>query len=175
MTARARRFDFRLDAAPAETRFRLPPELRAEIDARVAAGQVTICPPMTFSAPEWAPEPDAGVTAVEVAPGRVVKAGGGWRGARPGVAERRAQVLKLADGTRASAEIADALGVTWQVVRNDIQRLKAQGHDPRVAPRGAGARIAPCATQRLAGPAVDCGPREAYPFRGHRTVAELPE
>lgn len=172
MTAR---FDFTVARSDEPGRWRMPEWMRREIDARVARGEVTRCPACTFAAPEWAPEADPAASVVEVAPGKVVKAGGGWRGKRPGVAERRAKVLALADGTRTSAEIAEALGVTWQNVRNDIQRLRAQGHEPRIAGYGGKPRIAPGARQRPAGPAAACGPREAYPFRGHRTVAELPE
>lgn len=174
MTAR---FDFTVARSDEPGRWRMPEWMRREIDARVARGEVTRCPACTFAAPEWAPEADPGVRIVEVAPGKVVRAGGGWRGLRPGVAERRAKILALADGTRTGCEVAELVGCPRGTVHADLVALRKQGHDARLRPNGGGRpkALAPDARQRPAGPAPDCGPRETYPFRGHRTVAELGE
>lgn len=132
------RFDFTVARSDEPGRWRMPDWMRREIDARVARGEVTRCPPCTFAAPEWAPAADPGRVAVEVRPGVVVTAGGGWRKRGPGVAERRAKVLTLADGSRTMTEIAEAVGAPWETVRNDMIRLRAQGHDPRWKRRAAG-------------------------------------
>lgn len=127
----------------------LDPELKAEIERRVAAGEVTRCPPRTFARDatrgiDWKDEQAAGV--------RI---------------SQRQRRFQAAEAKRRRLEQA---GAAMGKAAKDSG--KAFSAETRAAPAPAPARPAPS-------PAPETTPArglsEVWPFRAHRAVAELPE
>lgn len=67
---------------------------------------------------------------------------------RKALAARRKKVLKLADNTRSQRKIAMMLNVSSSVIRNDVEALKAAGHNPKI-PTYAHGRILPKTVEKI--------------------------
>jgi DNA invertase Pin-like site-specific DNA recombinase len=95
----------------------LSKETRALIDAALAEGRKTDIPTGVFGEPSAYTHWKAG-RPLSAATARV-------RGTSPAVVERRTRVLELAkDGANSAKMIADELGVSAQMVHNDINALR---------------------------------------------------
>lgn len=127
----------------------LDPELKAEIERRVAAGEVTRCPPRTF--------------AVDAAQGIDWKDG---REAGRRINERQRRF----EAAAAKRRRLEAAGAAIGKAAKDTG--KAFSAETRAAPAPAPARPAPR-------PAPETTPArglsEVWPFRAHRAVAEIPD
>ncbi|MFN3261664.1 MAG: hypothetical protein ACE37J_13990 [Pikeienuella sp.] len=169
----------------------LDPELKAEIERRVAAGEVTRCPPRTFA--------------------RDVTQPGDWKDGRDAAARaaQRQRRFQAAEAKRRRLEAAGAAlgkaakdsGTGSVVPHNDAkpgsafpeetpcpQRFASKAREGAEGPEvpATGGRREPPATRRPAPrpekdrhPAPETTPArglsEVWPFRAHRAVAEIPE
>lgn len=141
---------------------RITPAERAMIDAAIARGEVTQCPPRTFALDPFESVPfSGGVSALFVHGDK--RMGNYERMHRADMnaimtptkgkpravilrkaAARYARIIALADGTRCRRDIADDLGVTYEQISNDLRALERKGHYLPILPeRMARARLAP--------------------------------
>lgn len=127
----------------------LDPELKAEIERRVAAGEVTRCPPRTFA-----------VDAAETAH---------WKDGRE-AGRRISERQRRFQAAEAKRRRLEAAGAAMGAAAKDTG--KAFSAETRAAPAPAPARPAPR-------PAPETTPArglsEVWPFRAHRAVAEIPD
>lgn len=120
---------------------KLNPDMRAAIDAALAAGRVTVVPQGTSgeTLPVWNGThlvyPD-GADRLRRAAAVCWKASQA-RALSPEIAARRRRIMELHDAGHFTRDIANDLGVTMQVVWDDMRAMDVRPHKPppRTGPR----------------------------------------